>query len=127
MNSKLSKLCLAAALGIFTIILSLDPGARIEKLTGTSYNYYVDLLQHSSWYFGLTILSSWIFNQVPAWRIALLLFGLSVILEIAQYFIPDRSFSPHDLVMNFTGVAAAFVAVSLTRHFRRQQSRRIPV
>ncbi|RYY53985.1 MAG: VanZ family protein, partial [Chitinophagaceae bacterium] len=85
--------------------------------------YYIDLLQHSSWYLGLTIFTCWIFNHIAAWKVATSLLALSVILEIAQYFIPDRSFSPHDLVMNFTGVLSGFLVVSLARHLRRQHSR----
>ena len=115
------KIITVVFLGITTVLLSLLPEARIENITHTSYNYYVDLFQHSFYYFVLALVSFWIFPGVSAWLVAVVLFGISLGLEITQHYVPARSSSLHDLVSNFSGISVALMVVLTVRYIKRRR------
>ncbi|RYY53404.1 MAG: VanZ family protein [Chitinophagaceae bacterium] len=120
LNPVTKKVLFAVVLVVATILLSVLPEAKIENITHTSYNYYTDLAQHSSWYLALTMLTCWIFPEYAPWKIGLILFGLSLGLEIGQHFFPKRSFSIHDIFANFSGTALGSLLVTVFRARRRR-------
>ncbi len=104
---------------IATTLISLLPNAKIEYVLHTSYNYYFDLFQHSSYYFAMTLVVCWLFPAKKPRTIGALMFALSLALEFAQLLAPKRSFSPHDIVMNLTGTLLATLLCYGFRSVRR--------
>ena len=104
------------------IILSLFPGSLlgllfygdlgrqpnlIENPFGTSINHFIS-------YFFVSFLGLWLYLKSENFqRLFCGLFLLSIILEVLQFVIPDRSFELYDLVGNFGGVLVAYFLVKI--------------
>ena len=105
---------------ILLIILSLYPGSLmglllyqdltkqpdlIENPFGTSINHFIS-------YFYVSILGFYIYmNSKNFEKYAYILFSLSIILEVAQFIVPNRAFEFYDLVFNFLGVLVAYLSL----------------
>ena len=105
---------------IFLIIISLFPGSLlgfflygdlnrqpnlIENPFGTAINHFV-------YYFYVTMLGLCLYLRSHNFRkLACGLFFLSIILEVVQFIIPNRTFEIYDVSANFVGVLVAYCLV----------------
>ena len=110
------------------IILSLFPGSLlgllffgdlsrqpnlIDNPFGTSINHFIS-------YFFVSSLGLWLYlNSENFQKLFYGLLLLSVILEVLQYIVPNRSFQLYDLIGNFVGVLIAYFLVKIYLHFRK--------
>lgn len=97
-----------AGMSLLTLILCSLPDFHLEKAVGMQYTWWFDMLQHGGYYFVLTTV---LFLLLPDKKYSgLLLFLLicgSVIFEIIQIWIPERSFNYLDIVANYIGIIGA--------------------
>jgi VanZ family protein len=108
-EKKSAKSALAiAGLLLLTVALCSLPDIHLEKTFGMEYSWWFDMLQHGGYYFVLTII---LFLLLPYKKYSgLLLFLLicgSVIFEIIQIWIPERSFNYLDIFANYIGITGA--------------------
>jgi VanZ family protein len=108
-----------------SLLMLLIPDFHPERLYSSGYHEWLDVLQHSGYFFAFTIGILWVF---PACRRFLpfyfLIVGVSVILEVAQQWIPKRSFSLMDMGSNILGITLAYLcwwAISRIRLRSRQK------
>ena len=96
-----------AGMSLLTLILCSLPDFHLEKAFGMQYSWWFDMLQHGGYYFALTII---LFLLLPDKKYSsLLLFLLicgSVLFEIMQIWIPERSFNYLDIVANYLGIVS---------------------
>ena len=113
---------------IFLIILSLFPGSLlgflfyqdlgrqpnlIENPFGTSINHFIS-------YFYVSTLGLCLYLRSKKFqKLVYGLFSLSIILEILQFVVPNRTFQFYDLIGNFIGVLVAYFLVKIYLHFRK--------
>jgi len=94
---------------IASLLMLLIPDFHPERWYSNGYHRWLDVLQHSGYFFIFTLAVLWIF---PAFRrfspYYWLLILLAVVLETAQYWIPKRSFSLMDMCSNVLGISAAY-------------------
>ena len=99
---------------LFLIIISLYPGSLL------GYLFYGDLgqqpnlidnpfgttINHFIYYFCMTILGLFTYLKTDDFqKIVLGLFFLSIILEILQFIVPNRTFQLYDLLLNIALIA----------------------
>jgi len=107
---------------LFLIILSLYPGSLIgfllysdlgqqpnliENPFGTAINHFIAYLYVSLLGFFLYL------KKINFKKIAFGLFFLSIVLEIFQFVVPNRSFQISDLISNILGVLVAYSVVKI--------------
>ncbi|MET0465048.1 MAG: VanZ family protein [Chitinophagaceae bacterium] len=108
-----------------SLLMLLIPDFHPERFYSNGYHEWLDILQHSGYFFAFTIGVLWVF---PACRrffpFYFLIIGVSVILEIAQQWIPKRSFALMDMGSNILGITLAYLcwwAISRLRARSRQK------
>ena len=111
---------------LFLIIISLFPGSILGYLLygdlsqqpnlinnpfGTSINHFIC-------YFYVTVFGLCLYLRKDNFqKLVYALFFLSIILEVLQFFVPNRSFQLYDLIGNFLGVLVAYFLVKIYLHF----------
>lgn len=94
---------------IASLLMLLIPDFHPEKWYSNGYHRWLDVLQHSGYFFVFTLAILWVF---PAFRrfspYYWLLILLATVLETAQYWIPKRSFSLMDMCSNVLGISVAY-------------------
>jgi VanZ family protein len=112
---------------LFLIIISLFPGSLlgfflyndlgrqpilIDSPFGTSTNHFI-------YYFYLSIFGLCLYLRNPNFqKLVYALFFLSIVLEVVQFIVPNRTFQFYDLIGNFIGVLVAYFLVKIYLHFR---------
>ena len=112
---------------LFLIIISLFPGSLlgfflyndlgrqpifIDSPFGTSINHFI-------YYFYLSIFGLCLYLRNPNFqKLVYALFFLSIVLEVMQFIVPNRTFQFNDLIANFIGVLVAYFLVKIYLHFR---------
>ena len=112
---------------LFLIIISLFPGSLlgfflyndlgrqpilIDSSFGTSINHFI-------YYFYLSIFGLCLYLRNPNFqKLVYALFFLSIVLEVLQFIVPNRTFQFYDLIGNFIGVLVAYFLVKIYLHFR---------
>ena len=112
---------------LFLIIISLFPGSLlgfflysdlgrqpilIDNPFGTSINHFI-------YYFYLSIFGLCLYLRNPNFqKLVYALFFLSIVLEVMQFIVPNRTFQFYDLIGNFIGVLVAYFLVKIYLHFR---------
>ena len=112
---------------LFLIIISLFPGSLlgfflysdlgrqpilIDSPFGTSINHFI-------YYFYLSIFGLCLYLRNPNFqKLVYALFFLSIVLEVMQFIVPNRTFQFYDLIGNFIGVLVAYFLVKIYLHFR---------
>jgi VanZ family protein len=95
---------------IASLLMLLIPDFHPERLYSDGYHEWLDILQHSGYFFAFTLAVLWVF---PSFRrffpFYFLLILLATLLEIAQFWIPKRSFSPMDMCSNVLGISVAYL------------------
>ncbi len=112
---------------LFLIIISLFPGSLlgfflysdlgrqpilIDNPFGTSINHFI-------YYFYLSIFGLCLYLRNPNFqKLVYALFFLSIVLEVLQFIVPNRTFQFYDLIGNFIGVLVAYFLVKIYLHCR---------
>ena len=129
MNKILSFLKLIFYISvIFLIILSLFPGSLIGlwvygdlgKQPNLINNPYGTTINHFIYYLYVSLLGFVLYlksNKIQ--KIFYVLIFLSLLLEILQYFVPNRAFQFEDMSANFLGVLVAYSAVKIYLFFNK--------
>ena len=117
---------------LFLIILSLYPGSLIgfflygdwglqpnliKNPFGTSINHFFS-------YFYVSLLGFFLYLNLKKEKFQKLVFGLfflSVILEILQFIVPNRSFQWSDLIFNILGVLVAYCVIKIYLFFKKHE------
>lgn len=96
-------------LAIYTVLgLSSNPGSMVPVFN--------DLLMHFWGYLVAGISISFAWPRVPYWQRAVFLLGYSIAIEIAQHFMPPRTFSTLDILANFSGIIAGLGLFGFLKH-----------
>ena len=107
------------------LIMAFMPfGGNISriKLGPESFHIRLDHLLHFCVYFLICIyymagkiIGLYLFSENPLKKFIILLLFLASVTELAQLWVPDRTFSVLDLVSNVAGVFAGVTFISLTK------------
>ena len=105
---------------LFLIVISLYPGSLIGLLLNNDLGKQPDIISnafgttinHFIAYLYLSLLGFFLYsNKKKFYKIFYGLFFLSVILEILQFVVPNRSFQLQDLIANIFAVLVAYFVV----------------
>jgi VanZ family protein len=113
MNPRIAQVGFYVALvGIF--VLALMPGPSVPASTGW------DKTDHWLGFFTLSALAAHAYPQQPFWRrIAPVLVGIGILIEIAQWFTPDRDADWHDVLADSVGILAYGLLAALLQRMRQ--------
>ena len=101
-----------------TVVLATLPNFHPEGYLGFSYSWQLDVLIHAGYYFLLTVvLRFYVFKQSHLLLYGILIFSLSLALELLQVWVPKRSLTLLDICSNLMGV---FLACMLILTFKRR-------
>ena len=93
-----------------TIVLSTLPNFHPETYMGLAYTWQLDMLIHGGYYLLLTLLLRYfVFKQTNLFLFAGILFLFSLVLEVLQAHIPNRSLTLLDMLSNFMGIVLGIV------------------
>jgi len=113
---------------LFLIIISLWPGSLLGYLFYSDWGQQPNLIQnpfgttinHFIYYFYVSLLGFFIYSKTENFKkLVYGLFFLSVILELLQFIIPNRSFEIGDLIGNILGVMVAYSVIKIYLFFRK--------
>ena len=113
---------------LFLIIISLFPGSLIcfflygdlGKQPDLIQNPFGTALNHFIYYFYISILGLFIYLKNHNFKkLVYSLFFLSIVLELLQFIIPNRSFEFYDILANFIGVLFAYLLVVIYKFWRK--------
>ena len=97
-----------------TALCCLWPNFHPERLIFDKYNWQVDVLMHSSYYFFLTmVLWKLILKQTHLFFLFTGLSAFSVVIELLQAFVPMRSVDLMDILSNALGISVGLAIVCL--------------
>ena len=112
---------------LFLIIISLYPGSLLGYLLYGDLSQQPDIIKnpfgttinHFIYYVYVSLLGFFLYLKNQSFqKLVYGLFILSVILEVLQFIIPNRSFQLGDLIGNILGVLVAFFVVKIYLLFR---------
>ena len=112
---------------LFLIIISLYPGSLLGYLLYGDLSQQPDVIKnpfgttinHFIYYVYVSLLGFFLYLKNQSFqKLVYGLFILSVILEVLQFIIPNRSFQLGDLIGNILGVLVAFFVVKIYLLFR---------
>ena len=112
---------------LFLIIISLYPGSLLGYLLYGDLSQQPDVIKnpfgttinHFIYYVYVSLLGFFLYLKNQSFqKLVYGLFFLSVILEVLQFIIPNRSFQLGDLIGNILGVLVAFFVVKIYLLFR---------
>ena len=113
---------------IFLIIISLFPGSLLGFFLYSDFSRQPDLIDnpfgtainHFIYYFYVSMLGLCLYlKNLNFQRLAYGLFLLSIILEILQFIIPNRTFEIYDIIANFAGVLVAYLLVVIYKFWSK--------
>ena len=113
---------------VLLIILSLFPGSLLGLVFYNDLGYQPDLISnpfgttinHFFYYLFVSTLGLLLYKRSENFKkLKYGLFFLSVILELLQFIVPNRSFELYDLIGNFLGVLVAYFLVKIYLLFIR--------
>jgi len=111
---------------LFLIVLSLFPGSLLGFLFYQDLSWEPNLIanpfgtsiNHFICYFGVSILGMCLHLRSKKFQqLVYGLFILSIVLEVLQILVPNRTFQFYDLIGNFLGVLVAYFLVKIYLHF----------
>ena len=112
-----------AAIGIVIAIwvLSLVPGGDVPDVPGN------DKWHHSLAYFACMFCWGQLYlRPVQRLKLAIVFIAMGALIECIQYFTPSRSFEFLDMLANASGVALAWIVVTVQFAIQRAVQRRFP-
>ena len=107
---------------ILLIVLSLFPGSLLGLLLYGDLNQQPDLINnpfgttinHFISYFLISVLGLCLFLKSDNFlKLVSALIFLSIILEVLQFIVPNRTFELYDLIGNLLGVTVAYLLVKI--------------
>ena len=113
---------------VFLSFISLFPGSLIGFFLYGDLGKQPDLIQnpfgtalnHFIYYFYISILGLFIYLKNHNFKkLVYSLFFLSIVLELLQFIIPNRSFEFYDILANFIGVLFAYLLVVIYKFWRK--------
>ena len=113
---------------LFLIIISLYPGSLLGYLLygdlgqqpNLVKNPFGTTINHFIYYIYVSLLGFFLYLKTKNFRkIVYALFFLSIILELFQYIIPNRSFQLNDLIANIFGVIVAYSVAKIYLFFKK--------
>ena len=120
---------------LFLIILSLFPGSLlgfflyndlskqpnlINSPVGASINYFIYYFDHFIYYFYVSILGFCLYLRNRNFqKLVYSLFFLSIVLEVLQFIVPNRTFEIYDVSANFIGVLFAYILVKVYKFWSK--------
>ena len=113
---------------LFLIIISLFPGSLLGFFLYSDFSRQPDLIDnpfgtainHFIYYFYVSMLGLCLYlKNLNFQRLAYGLFLLSIILEILQFIIPNRTFEIYDIIANFAGVLVAYLLVVIYKFWSK--------
>jgi len=113
---------------LFLIIISLLPGSLLGFLFYDDFGKQPDLIKnpfgttinHFIYYNYVSLLGFFLFLKSKNFnKLVYGLFFLSIILELLQFVIPNRSFQPGDLIANILGVIVAYFVIKIYLFFNK--------
>ena len=115
---------------LFLIIISLWPGSLLGFLFYGDWGLQPNLVKnpfgttinHFFSYFYVSFLGFFLYSNLKKEKFQKLVFGLfflSVILEILQFIVPNRSFQWGDLIFNILGVLVAYCSIKIYLFFSK--------
>jgi len=113
---------------LFLIIISLFPGSLLGYFFYADFgkqpdfikNPYGTTINHFISYFYVSLLGLIVYLKEENFKKLIYgLFFLSVILEVLQFVVPNRSFQTEDLLGNIFGVIVAYSAVKIYLFFKK--------
>ena len=111
---------------LFLIVLSLFPGSLLGFLFYQDLGWEPNLIanpfgtsiNHFICYFGVSILGLCLHLRSKKFQqLVYGLFFLSIVLEVLQFLVPNRTFQFYDLIGNFLGVLVAYFLVKIYLYF----------
>lgn len=104
-----------------SLVMLLIPDFHPERWYADGYHQWLDIVQHSVYYFCFTLALLWLFPSVRRfypWFFIILL--TATLLEVAQLWIPKRGFSFIDMGSNLLGITLAYCCWwAIKKLFRR--------
>ena len=113
---------------LFLIIISLFPGSLLGFFLYSDFSRQPDLIDnpfgtainHFIYYFYVSMLGLCLYLKNRNFqRLVYGLFLLSIILEILQFIIPNRTFEIYDILANFAGVLVAYLLVVIYKFWSK--------
>ena len=113
---------------LFLIIISLFPGSLLGFFLYSDFSRQPDLIDnpfgtainHFIYYFYVSMLGLCLYLKNRNFqRLVYGLFLLSIILEILQFIIPNRTFEIYDIFANFAGVLVAYLLVVIYKFWSK--------
>ncbi len=99
---------------IITVACCIWPDFHPENYIGMKYHWLLDMCFHGFYYFLITILLAFLFlKHTTVYILYIIIFGISLFLEIIQLWIPDRTFSLLDICSNTIGITVGLFANKL--------------
>tara|TARA_Y100000590_G_scaffold454499_1_gene601423 strand:- start:800 stop:1192 length:393 start_codon:yes stop_codon:yes gene_type:complete len=113
---------------LLLIIISLFPGSLLGfflyddlgKQPDLIANPFGTAINHFIYYFYISILGLLIYLKSHNFqKLVYSLFFLSIVLEVLQFIIPNRSFEFYDILANFIGVLFAYFLVVIYKFWKK--------
>ena len=113
---------------IFLILVSLFPGSLLGfflygdfgKQPNLIDNPFGTAVNHFIYYFYVSVLGLCLYCRSRNFKnLVYGLFFLSIILEVLQFIIPNRTFEFYDVFANFVGVLVAYLLVVIYKFWRK--------
>ena len=99
----------------FALLLVLYTWLGLSRGGAVSAMDYNDLLLHFAGYVAAGLSIGLAFPRRPLWQRGLFLLGYSILIEIAQHFLPPRTFDVYDISANGAGILVGIVLFALLR------------
>ena len=112
----------------FLIIISLFPGSLLGYFIYNDLGKQPDLINnpigtsinHFIYYFYVSVLGLCLYLRDRNFKkLVYSLFFLSIVLEVLQFIVPNRTFEIYDVSANFIGVLTAFLLVKIYKFWRK--------
>jgi VanZ family protein len=103
------KKTILQVLVLASLVMLVIPDFHPERWYSNGYHVWLDIVQHSGYFFAFTMAMLWVFPAVRKpipWFFIIVLIATS--LEVIQLWIPKRSFSPMDMCSNLLGISVAY-------------------
>jgi len=101
----------------FALLLSIYTFLSLTSSPGDHVPVYNDKLMHFSGYLVAGISITFALPNQPVWQRLLILVVYSSGIEVAQHFMPPRTFSWLDILANVTGAASGLLLIELARRW----------
>lgn len=115
---KMKRYIIIAFTTLLTLVLYLWPNFHPDKYVLNGYYWQWDIVEHSGYFFCLTLFCRFLkIIKTKDWIFFIILFSISIFLELLQMFIPLRSVDLMDLGSNALGIFTGLLVFNMYRRF----------